>query len=90
MVRAVTVSEPRWLPGDVASLIASRRAEFAPRGPHGHLLSEATDPANQFKWRAHRKDDFAMRAIAYQQDIRRRQDRNADLSGDVWSVALDD
>lgn len=45
---SVTVSEPRFKAGEVALLLASRRAENAPRGSHGVLMSEATDPANQF------------------------------------------
>lgn len=37
---------------DKAVLLESRRQSLAPRGAHGHLLSEAMDPANQFKWEA--------------------------------------
>lgn len=47
---SVTVTEARFTPGEVSALLASRRAQHAPRGPHGLLLSEATDPSNQFKF----------------------------------------
>lgn len=38
--------EPEFTPDEVAVLLASRRADNAPRGQHGVLLSEAVDPAN--------------------------------------------
>ncbi|MBC8726063.1 hypothetical protein F6X37_32365 [Paraburkholderia sp. 31.1] len=42
--------EPRFTPGEVAILLASRRAEREPRGRHGIPLAEALDPANQFAY----------------------------------------
>jgi hypothetical protein len=47
-VLSVTTAEPRFTRDEVALLLASRRAENAPRGEHGLLLSEAMDPKNQF------------------------------------------
>ena len=47
-VLSVAVSEPRFTRAEVALLLASRRAENAPRGEHGLLLSEAMDPKSQF------------------------------------------
>jgi hypothetical protein len=46
LVCSVTVREAEFTPDEVATLLASRRADNAPRGDHGVLLSEATDPAN--------------------------------------------
>lgn len=51
-VLSVTVQEPRFTPGEVALLLASRRAEKEPVGRHGIPVSEATDPANQFAFEA--------------------------------------
>lgn len=48
----VTVTEPRFTPREKAMLLASRRADAAPRGRHGMLLSETTDPENQFAYKA--------------------------------------
>ncbi len=45
-VLSVTVTEPRFTPEEKFLLLASRREDMRPRGGHGLLLSEATDPAN--------------------------------------------
>lgn len=45
---SVSVTEPRFRPGDKALLLAARRAAMEPRGSHGLLLSDATDAANEF------------------------------------------
>lgn len=50
-VLSVTVSQPRFTRREKALLLASRRDELS-RGKHGFLLSEAMDPANQFKFYA--------------------------------------
>ena len=47
---SVSVSEPRFRPGDVDVLLASRRQELAPRNSHGVLMAEATDPKHQYDW----------------------------------------
>lgn len=47
----VTVTESRFTRQEKVLLLASRRADAAPRGRHGLLLSETTDPENQFKFR---------------------------------------
>jgi len=48
---SVSATEPRFTKEQVALLLASRRAESAPRGDHGLLLSETTDLANQFAYK---------------------------------------
>lgn len=45
-VLSVTVSEPRFTPAERALLLAARRRSREPRGPHGLLMSEATDRKN--------------------------------------------
>lgn len=51
-VLSVTVHEPRFTQGEKALLLAARRKALEPRGPHGHLLSEAMDVKNQFAYEA--------------------------------------
>lgn len=43
---SVTVQEPRFTLQEKMLLIQARRRALAPRGPHGWLMSEATDPKN--------------------------------------------
>lgn len=47
LLRAVTVRESEFSDLDRKWLLDSWAAEQAPRGSHGWLMSEATDPANQ-------------------------------------------
>ena len=57
----MTVTEPRFRPGDVDLLIASRRQDDEPRGSHGYTMAEATAPENQF---AFYTDDLPVRDYA--------------------------
>lgn len=43
-VLSVAVVEPRFTRAEVDVLLASRRKEREPRGPHGFTIAEATDP----------------------------------------------
>lgn len=63
MVRSVAIPEPEWSAEDVALLVASRQQERE-LGSHGIPLSEAMDPANQFKFRGQDapKVDYAEKA----------------------------
>lgn len=45
-------TEPEWDPFEVDLLIAAMELE-SEYGPHGMLMSEVTDPRNQFKWVGH-------------------------------------
>lgn len=69
LVRSVTVREPEWSPDDVAALLASRREQFAPRGSHGILISESTDPALKDAWEVDLPTrDFATALLHASQD----------------------
>lgn len=62
--RSVTVRESEYNDRDRALIAASHAADDAPRGRHGILMSEATDPANQFAFEAvGPREDFAQSAI---------------------------
>lgn len=50
MVRAITVRESEFTDMDRRWLSESFAQDQAPRGSHGWLMSEATDPANQGKF----------------------------------------
>ena len=64
VVRAVTVRESEFSLGDVAALVASRRAESVRRSPTGYTLAEAKDPANQFAFEVKNpKRDWAVAAL---------------------------
>jgi hypothetical protein len=70
MVRSTTVREAEFTPDEVASLLASRRAANARRGPHGYTIAEATDPANQFRFRPTKPvRDWAMVAMSQAQKL---------------------
>lgn len=60
----MTVQEPRFTPAETALLLAARRKALAPRGSHGILMSEATDPANMGKFTVPEPvTDFAAKAL---------------------------
>ncbi len=50
LIQSITVREPEFSHLDRAWLADSLKQEQAPRGSHGWLMSEATDPANQGKF----------------------------------------
>lgn len=90
-VVSVTVTEPRFTPAEKAVLLEARRRALAPRGQHGHLLSDATDPKNQYRWRAPLpRQDYAQAEINRLQDEYRKKYPDADLSSYLWRVELDD
>lgn len=51
-VLSVTVQEPRFTVAEKMLLIQARRKARAPRGEHGWLMSEATDPKNFGRFKA--------------------------------------
>lgn len=80
-VVSVSVSEPRFTRDEVALLLASRRAEGAPRGEHGLLLSEAMDPANQFAFEATDPVmDWAQKTLNAARDAYRKKFPKSDMS----------
>lgn len=67
-MRSVTVREAEFSPLDVAALLEVRRRRRVKRGPHGYPITEATDPANQFAFKAGNPTrDWAMRALTQAQ-----------------------
>lgn len=87
VVRSVTVQESEFSPSDVDVLIASRRRDALPRGPHGHLLSEATDPESQYKWRAQLPiTDFVAKELNAAQENYSKKYPDADMSSLLWDV----
>lgn len=91
-VVSVTVTEPRFSPREVDLLIESRRQEKAPRGPHGHLLSTATDPDVQRRINVPLpRIDYVQRALLKAQERHRAEyGENADYSGELWRVEVSD
>lgn len=87
VVVSVTVQEPRFAPGDKALLLASRRADRAPRGRHGLLLSEATDPKNQFVYRVKPPiTDWAQKAINVKKAEFLKANPTADADSLLWGI----
>lgn len=86
----VAVTEPRFTAWERDLLLASRRADNAPRGRHGHLISEATDPATQGRWTVDLPTrDFAQEAIDREQTAyRKRWGDDADMDSLLWRVTL--
>ena len=96
MTRAVTVREPEYNDRDRAHLLADWDAENAPRGAHGVLVSEATDP----KYNPYALDaagsfvaepvvDYAQAAIDREVDARRKAVSAEDDWPLLWSVRLE-
>lgn len=82
---SVAVAAPRFTRHELALLLASRRAESAQRGSHGFLMSEATDPDNQYAFTVPLPTtDFAEKAII---DARKKYAKrwgDEALEGTLW------
>ena len=84
-VLSVTVSEPRISRAEVEALLASRRLERQPRGDHGHLIADATDPSK--KWVVPKpKRDYAGEKLVKAKGEYRKLYPDADHSTLLWSV----
>lgn len=84
---AVTITESRFSRSEVALLLASRRSERAPRGQHGLLLSEATDPDNQFKFKVPAPiTDHAQVALSAAKDAWVTKNKGTDPDTRLWRV----
>lgn len=90
-VLSVTVTEPRFSQRQVALLLASRRKESERRGSHGHLMSDATDPANQFGFEVDGPDvDWAQESLnKFVADYKKRYP-NADMDSRLFRVRKKD
>lgn len=86
-VISVTVTQSRFSKAEVAILIASRRKEREPRGPHGWTISEATDPDNQFSFVVPNPiTDHAQVALSAKQAEWVKKHPNTDPSTRLWRV----
>ena len=86
-VLSVSATSPRFTRRDVHLMLASRRAERAPRGSHGHLLVEATDPALQNAWVVDLPTtDFAAAKLKKAQDQYAKSYPDADMGSVLWRV----
>lgn len=90
LVRSVTRCEPEFTGDQVALLLASHAVESEPRGSHGVLMSEATDIANQWRFKASRKTDWAAKAVADAAELLRKQYPDGNTNGHVYAVTLKD
>lgn len=93
LIGHVVTREPEFTPEDLALLLAFQRAENAPRGPHGHLLSEAMDPAANpsveggFHYEAALPTtDWAEKALKDAQDAYYKKYKDANRNGHSWAV----
>lgn len=94
LVRAVTVREAEFTLADLASLAGNRADALAPRGSHGHLMSEATsadaDPSSEdalweYQPVGPRRDYAATASVAARKAYEQKYP-DADLSGLVWAT----
>lgn len=94
LVRSVTVREPEWSDGERAALLNFMAEDRAPRGAHGHLLSDAMSPdGDPASWGAgyvwHVPDpsvDFAQQALDRAKDAYQKSYPDADLGSLLWRV----
>lgn len=90
-VLTVSATQSRFTRREVALLLASRRAEAAPRGSHGFLLSEATDPANKDAFTVPLPTtDFAERALVRERKKYAKQWGDESLDATLWRVEKKD
>lgn len=88
---SVTVTESRFRHADVAILLESRRADAEPRGAHGFLMSEATDPKNRGRFKVGLPTtDFAQAALNIAQKKYAKAWPDAEPDELLWSVELED
>ena len=83
----MTVREPEYNDHDRALIAASYAADQAPRGRHGLLLSEATDPAHQHDWEVRMpRRDYAQQALDREQAAYLKKWGDADMDSLLWRV----
>lgn len=88
-VLSVTVSEPRFTPAEKAALLAARRSANAPRGSHGFLLAEASDPKNQFAFQVPPPSrDWAQAKLNEAHEAYRKRYPDADMDSLLWRVEM--
>lgn len=90
LVSTVTHREPEWRAEDVALALAAERLD-ADMGSHGIPMSVATNPDNQFRFKASEKPskDYAAAAIGAAQDAYYNgKGKDRPRHGHLWSVRL--
>jgi len=94
MVAAVTVREAEFSGWDRALFYDLWSREKEPRGPHGLLLSETTDPENQYAYDVPRNEkgiptpatDYAQKALEDAQAEYRSRYPNEPMGSKLWRV----
>lgn len=90
-VLSVAATQSRFTPREVARLLASRRAERAPRSSTGILLAEATDPANAGSFEVPLPTtDFAAKALRKTQDAYEQRWGKEAMHDTLWRVEMKD
>lgn len=90
-ILSVSVTGSRFTRTEVARLLASRRAENAPRGSHGLPLTEATDPANKDAFTVPLPvTDFAAKALRREQDAYEKRWGKDAMHDTLWRVQIKD
>jgi len=85
-VVSVTVTQSRFTPAAVETLLASRRLEHG-YNEHGIPYVEAMDPENQFKFKAvGPRTDWAVEAVNRAQSMYREANKDVDMSALRWGV----
>lgn len=87
---AVTTREPEFGDADRIALHAARDEQHAPRGRHGILLSDATDPAKQYRWKVPLPTlDFAQAELDKTKARYLKAYPDVDADALLWRVELD-
>lgn len=88
-VVSVSVAEPRFTPKERALLLLSRRNANAPRGRHGHLISDATNPDLRGEWQIDTPTrDFVQEKINKEQAAyRKKWGESADMDSLLWRAS---
>lgn len=87
LIQAVTIREPEYSDWDRALLMSDRAKQRAPRGSHGLLLSETTDPDNQFAYKAKKPiTDWAEKALRDAKKEYQKKWPSADMGALLWEV----
>lgn len=87
IIQAVTIRESEFSDWDRALLMSDRAKQRAPRGSHGLLLSETTDPDNQFAYKTKPPiTDWAEKALRDAKKAYQKEWPSADMGALLWEV----
>lgn len=86
-LQRVEATQPRFNAREKNLLLASRRIEKTPRGKHGVLISEATDPENRYAFTVPNPTrDWAELALARKQREYQKAYPDVEMDGLLWWV----